>query len=91
MLQEATHRFQHVIRRAGGLQDKPFIHDQSVLMPLIIILLHQRVTARQLRRDRRRQRRQRIGHIIGFMVLLAHQRIRQVGFTKGQEAQAGIA
>ena len=90
MLQQAAHRLQHIRRRAGGLQDKPFIHHQTVLMPLIVVLLHQRVTARQLCSNRRRKRCQRIGHIVCFMVLLAHQHVSQMRFTKSKEAQAGI-
>ena len=90
MLQQTAHRLQHIRRRAGGLQDKPFIHHQTVLMPLIVVLLHQRVTARQLCSNRRRKRCQRIGHIVCFMVLLAHQHVSQMRFTKSKEAQAGI-
>ena len=91
MLQQAAYRFQHISRRAGGLQDKPFIHHQTVVMPFVVVFLHQRVTTRQLCCDRRRQRRQRISHVIRFTVLLAYQRVSQMGFAKGQESQAGIA
>ena len=90
MLQQAAHRLQHIRRRAGGLQDKPFIHHQTVLMPLVVVLLHQRVTAWQLCSNRRRKRCQRIGHIVCFMVLLAHQHVSQMRFTKSKEAQTGI-
>ena len=90
MLQQAAHRLQHIRRRAGGLQDKPFIHHQTVLMPLVVVLLHQRVTARQLCGNRRRKRRQRISHIVCFVELLAHQHISQMRFTKSEETQAGI-
>ena len=90
MLQQTAHRLQHIRRRAGGLQDKPFIHHQTVLMPLVVVLLHQRVTAWQLCSNRRRKRCQRIGHIVCFMVLLAHQHVSQMRFTKSKEAQAGI-
>ncbi len=47
-------------------------------MPLIVILLHQRIAARQLRRHRSEQGRQRIGHIIGRDLLFADQRISQL-------------
>ena len=90
MLQQAAYRFQHVSSRAGGLQDKPFIHHQTVMVPLIVILLHQRVTTRKLRSDCRGYRRQRIGHIVRFTVLLAYQRVSQMGFAKSQESQAGV-
>jgi hypothetical protein len=30
------------------LQDEPFIHHQTILMPFVVILLHQRIAARQL-------------------------------------------
>ena len=90
MLQQTTYRLQHIRRRAGGLQDKPFIHHQTILMPLVVVLLHQRVTAWQLCSNRRRKRRQRIGHIVRFVELFAHQHISQMRFTKSEEAQAGI-
>ena len=59
-------------------------------MPLVVVLLHQRVTAWQLCSNRRRKRCQRIGHIVCFMVLLAHQHVSQMRFTKSKEAQTGI-
>ena len=90
MIQQAANRLQGIIRRAGGLQDKPFIHDQTVLVPFVVILLHQRITARQLGRYGRRQRRQRVGHIVRLMILRANQFIRQSGFAKRQVAQAGV-
>ena len=77
-------------RRAGRLQNEPFVHHQTILVPLVVVLLHQRVTARQLCSNRCRKRCQRIGHIVCFMVLLAHQHVSQMRFTKSKEAQAGI-
>ncbi len=60
-------------------------------MPLIVILLHQRIAARQLRRHRSEPRaRQRIGHIIGVAILFADQRISQLRLAKRREAQASV-
>ncbi|MNE10503.1 hypothetical protein D3C80_1032200 [compost metagenome] len=71
VLQQVTDVAQHIGRRAGGLQNKPLIHHQTVLMPFVIILLHQRVAAWQLGGNGGTQRGQRIGHVIGVVILLA--------------------
>ena len=59
-------------------------------MPLVVILLHQRIAARQLGRYGCGQRRQRVGHIVRMVILRANQFIRQLGIAKRQVAQAGI-
>ncbi len=60
-------------------------------MPFVIVLLHQRIAARQLSGNRRRQGGQRVGHVICLVILRRHQLIAQRRFRKRQIAQAGIA
>ena len=60
-------------------------------MPFVVILLHQRIAARQLSGNRRRQRGQRVGHVIRLVILRRHQLIAQRRFCERQIAQAGIA
>ena len=91
MLQQAAHLAERIGRRAGRLQDEPLIHYQTILMPLVVILLHQRIAARQFGGNACAQRGQRVGHVIRLVILLAHQGVRQLGFTKRQIAQAGVA
>ena len=91
MLQQAAHVAERIGRRAGRLQDEPLVHHQAILMPLVVVLLHQRIAARQFGGNACAQRGQRVGHVIRFVILLAHQSVRQLGFAKRQIAQAGIA
>ena len=60
-------------------------------MPFIVILLHQRIAARQLGGNRCRQGGQRVGHVIRLVILRRHQLIAQRWLRKRQIAQAGIA
>ena len=81
VLQQAAYFAEYIGCRAGGLKDEP----------LVVVLLHQRIAARQLGGNACGQRGQGIRHVIGFVVLLADQRVRQLCLTKRQIAQAGIA
>ena len=91
VLQQAAYFAEYIGCRAGGLKDEPLVHHQTILMPLVVVLLHQRIAARQFGGNACSQRGQRIRHVIGFVVLLADQRVRQLCLTKRQIAQAGIA
>ncbi|MNE02912.1 hypothetical protein D3C80_953960 [compost metagenome] len=91
MFQQPTHFGQHVRRRAGRLQHKPLVHHQTILVPAFVKGRQQRVAARQLRRHRSGQSRQRIGHIIRLAILLRHQSVGQRFIAKGQVTQAHVA
>ncbi len=91
VLQQAANLAERIGRRAGRLQNKPLVHHQTILVPFVIVFLHQRIAARQFSGNACRQGRERIGHVIRFVILFAHQRVRQPGLTKRKVAQAGIA
>ncbi|CAH0326355.1 hypothetical protein SRABI106_04623 [Rahnella aquatilis] len=59
-------------------------------MPALIVSRHQGFTARQLRGNRRRHRRQRIRHVISLLKLRSDKLICQRHIGKGQIMQAGV-